>query len=162
MSGILAQAQPRRPNCQQRPHTPLSSEYIPAKTGRKAACAASRSELAAGADQLEPYDTERKLVGFNLHELKCDFYQTRSPRQMPAGCDRQSWKCCARIRRGAWGGATLVHVPSLAGKLVRGTTPDTAGRSRTAWPFRACRGAGPSSDIRRRSSRRPSRRDIRT
>ena len=32
---------------------------------------------------------------------------------------------------------------------IRGRPPDTAGRSRTAWLFRACRGAGPSSDIRR-------------
>ena len=32
---------------------------------------------------------------------------------------------------------------------VRGRPPGTAGQSRTAWPFRACRGEGPSNDIRR-------------
>ena len=34
-------------------------------------------------------------------------------------------------------------------QTVRGKPRDRAGRNRTAWPCRACRGAGPSSDIRR-------------
>ena len=35
------------------------------------------------------------------------------------------------------------------GGLITGTPPGTVGRSRTAWLSQACRGAGPSSGIRR-------------
>ena len=58
-----------------------------------------------------------------------------------------------RLDRGAKGrpAGQLVVTRPLSGRSleVRGRTRDRAGRSRTAWPCRACRGAGPSSDIRR-------------
>ena len=49
--------------------------------------------------------------------------------------------------------ARSARAQSAPTSSLRDRLRDRAGRSRTAWPFRACRGAGPSSDIRRGSSR---------